>query len=260
MDNREQPSYYVVIPANVRYDKDLPMGARMLYGEITALANANGYCWPTNKYFADLYEVVPRTISHWISLLSEKGYIVTEVSYKEDSKEIDTRKIYLGAAMINTPGKKDHDPPMKKRSNGILQGKENNKEKSNKKETNENDPKGSDDIFPPNEGKQTPKEFYSYQLKISKGLKHHSDYQKFVDFLYGDNDIGEKLTPILLIPKQLSYTNFCKILEVAHRNNKKLSEILLKIYNNKKYTQDKRDLYLLLNNWSTNKFINDKQK
>ena len=49
-----QPSYYAVIPANVRYDKTLPPLARLMYAEITALSNQYGYCFATNKYFAEL--------------------------------------------------------------------------------------------------------------------------------------------------------------------------------------------------------------
>ena len=70
-----QPSYYAVIPANVRYDKTLPPLARLMYAEITALSNQYGYCFATNKYFAELYEVTDRTVRNWIESLIEKGYI-----------------------------------------------------------------------------------------------------------------------------------------------------------------------------------------
>lgn len=70
-----QPSYYAVIPANVRYDKTLPPLARLMYAEITALSNQYGYCFATNKYFAELYEVTDRTVRNWIESLINKGYI-----------------------------------------------------------------------------------------------------------------------------------------------------------------------------------------
>lgn len=63
------------IPAEVRYDKDLPPGARLLYGELTALASTDRGCFAHNKYFADLYGVSVRVIQQWISLLEDKGYI-----------------------------------------------------------------------------------------------------------------------------------------------------------------------------------------
>ncbi|MCX6217688.1 helix-turn-helix domain-containing protein [Spirosoma sp.] len=70
-----QPSYYAIIPASVRYDKTLPPNAKLLYGEITALTSTEGYCWAGNKYFADLYEVDKDTVSGWLSKLKKAGHI-----------------------------------------------------------------------------------------------------------------------------------------------------------------------------------------
>ena len=91
----EKKSYYAIIPANIRYDESIPPNAKLLYGEITALCNAEGYCWASNKYFADLYGVTLRTIANWLRSLSEKGYIKSEVFYKNGSKEVDKRFITI---------------------------------------------------------------------------------------------------------------------------------------------------------------------
>ena len=92
-------SYYAIIPAEVRYDEELPPNAKLLYGEITSLCNEKGYCWATNQYFADLYKVSKITVSRWISTLYKKRYIAVETLYKEGTKEIIGRHLYI----VNTP-------------------------------------------------------------------------------------------------------------------------------------------------------------
>ena len=62
-NSKDQPSYYAIVPANVRYDKRLSANQKLLYGEITALCNKTGECWASNKYFAELYEVSNTSIS-----------------------------------------------------------------------------------------------------------------------------------------------------------------------------------------------------
>ena len=94
-------SYYAVIPATVRYDESLPPNAKLLYGEITALCNAEGFCWASNKYFAELYGVSHVTISRWINILASKGYITSQIIYKEGTKEIDNRYIQICYDPIN---------------------------------------------------------------------------------------------------------------------------------------------------------------
>ena len=92
---KPKQSYYAIIPANVRYDKNLTPNAKLLYGEITALCNEKGYCWAENKYFADLYGVSLKSISVWINSLVDNGYIQSEIIYKENSKEIYARQLTI---------------------------------------------------------------------------------------------------------------------------------------------------------------------
>ena len=99
----DKPNYYAIIPANVRYDKELMANAKLLYGEITSLCNENGICWARNDYFADLYDVSKETISRWISQLHKKGYINIKIFYKKDSKEIDKRIISIVNLNLNYP-------------------------------------------------------------------------------------------------------------------------------------------------------------
>ena len=87
MSKKEQPNYYAIIPATVRYDTNLKYTEKLLYGEITALSNKNGYCYAQNKYFADLYNVTAVSVSRWISHLQQLGYIKTEV-IRNENKEL----------------------------------------------------------------------------------------------------------------------------------------------------------------------------
>ena len=88
-------SYYAIIPANVRYDKELTPNAKLLYGEITALCNEKGYCWASNVYFAELYKVSKTSISKWISQLTAKGYITSKIIYRDGTKIIEERRLYI---------------------------------------------------------------------------------------------------------------------------------------------------------------------
>ena len=94
VNEEKQVAYYAIIPATIRYDERLKYAERLLYGEITALIGKEGYCFATNSYFANLYNVIPGTISRWISHLSKLGYINVEL-IKNDKKEITERRIYI---------------------------------------------------------------------------------------------------------------------------------------------------------------------
>ena len=95
--NMEQKgSYYSVIPAAVLYDEDLSTTEKLLYGFISQLANATGYCFASNKYLAELLNLSKSTISRGVNNLVKKGYLKYEYEYEPDSKEIKERHLFLG--------------------------------------------------------------------------------------------------------------------------------------------------------------------
>ncbi len=100
----ENPNYYAVIPAKVRYDDRLRANEKLLYSEIAALTNKDGECWASNSYFARVYKVTTPAISKWISDLEEYGYISVEYIKKVNSKELEKRIIKLNEVLTNVNG------------------------------------------------------------------------------------------------------------------------------------------------------------
>lgn len=94
MNEQEKPSYYAIIPADVRYCKELKYQERIFYGEITCLLNKEGYCFASNRYFANLYDVIPGTISRWISNLERLGFITVEL-IRNEKKQVIERRIFI---------------------------------------------------------------------------------------------------------------------------------------------------------------------
>lgn len=111
----QQRSYYAIIPANVRYDKDLAPNAKLLYGEIAALCNEKGYCWASNQYFAELYGVSVLSVKRWVNLLVTKGYVYRTLTYKPNSKEVDKRTLSIdsGIKIDTTSVQNCYDPSIK---------------------------------------------------------------------------------------------------------------------------------------------------
>jgi hypothetical protein len=94
----EQPNYYAIIPADVRYSKNIVPQAKLLYGEITSLTNKKGWCWAKNSYFASLYDVKEPTISVWISSLIKNGFLTaeyTQVYDRELERFVRSRRLYV---------------------------------------------------------------------------------------------------------------------------------------------------------------------
>ena len=75
---KEKPSFYAIIPSDVRYSNIIP-AAKLLYWEITALADKTWYCYASNAYFSELYWVSEKQISEWIKELVKNDFLHSEI-------------------------------------------------------------------------------------------------------------------------------------------------------------------------------------
>ena len=66
---------YIIVPAEVRYDKELAAGAKLLYGDLAVLAKNKGHVFATNGYISKTIGSTEITISNWISQLKKSGHI-----------------------------------------------------------------------------------------------------------------------------------------------------------------------------------------
>ncbi len=116
MSEQIKPSYWAVLPASVRYDPAIPSTAKLLYAEISALADKSGYCFAGNEYLAELFGISDRTVRRLIKSLADGGYIIANVERDETSNEVITRSIYVGINPVGActpPDKNVRTPPDK---------------------------------------------------------------------------------------------------------------------------------------------------
>ena len=85
---KEKGSTFSVIPAAVRYDNTLTDKAKILYGTITAYCDKKGYCWATNKDFAEQYKCTTKQIIRLIKSLENNKHLKIE-------RTSNNRKIYI---------------------------------------------------------------------------------------------------------------------------------------------------------------------
>lgn len=106
----EKPNYYGILPANVRYDKELKPMEKILFTEISSLTSKEGYCYAKNSYFADLYDVHKNTVGNWINNLVKRGYLKSVIIYEKGTKNIQERRLY-----ITTPTNEKTDTSINKK-------------------------------------------------------------------------------------------------------------------------------------------------
>ena len=132
-----EPSYYAILPAPIRYDKDLSPSAKILYAEITSLTNQLGFCYANNKYFENLYQVSTQSINNWLKQLEKHGYIKRHIYRDKGTKEILNRYITI----FEKPMQINFNRPIKdflKDNNKYLILNSNNLKKKKEKKINAN--------------------------------------------------------------------------------------------------------------------------
>jgi len=82
------------IPKEIWLSKKLTMQEKIMLVEIDSLDNSEG-CYATNQYFADFFGISKTRISIVLSNLIEKGYIASEIIYKEGTKQILNRVLKI---------------------------------------------------------------------------------------------------------------------------------------------------------------------
>jgi len=208
----EKPNYYSIIPAEVRYDNTLKDKAKLLYGEITSLSNEQGYCYASNKYFADLYKVSTRTITYLIKELMDRGYIESILIYKDGTKEVTQRRLYLW--------KKTSIPIEENFYRGIEENiQDNNKDINNKNNNKENIKRKFE--------KPSIEEIQEYCKERNNGINANRfyDFYESKDWYVGKNKMKDWKACIRTWEQRQTPTNKKVIPEWFDKDIKKSNEI-----------------------------------
>jgi len=139
MSEETNGGYFAIIPANVLHDGNLSSSEKLFYGDITRLSNKYGYCYASNKFFADLHSVKKPTISMWVKKLQDCGYIKVEHIYKDN--QIIQRKIYP-LINSNVVSEFDHRGVVRKSKGGWSENR--NRWSENRNDINKHDKQISD--------------------------------------------------------------------------------------------------------------------
>lgn len=81
------------IPIEILSDKNLSDKEKHIYSLVIFLSQEKQYCFCTNKTISELLNISVTQVSKLVNSLKDKGYINIEMVYKENSKEVDIRKL-----------------------------------------------------------------------------------------------------------------------------------------------------------------------
>ena len=90
------------IPIEILTDKNLSDKEKHIYSLVIFLSQEKQYCFCTNKTISELLNISVTQVSKLVNSLKDKGYINIEMVYKENSKEVDIRKLIPIEEKLNT--------------------------------------------------------------------------------------------------------------------------------------------------------------
>lgn len=154
-NERPNPNYYAIIPAEVRYDKKLRANEKLLYAELSAWCNLYGVCTASTGRLAELFKVSPQAIKEWLRHLEEHNYIRREIQKKETG-EVVVRKIYV---LVSATGGRGSTQILPTPATDVDEGGQqtlpeniiyinNNKKESKKKKDDKPDPLSMEEMKP----------------------------------------------------------------------------------------------------------------
>lgn len=93
--NEKNLPLFVVMPSFIYFSKDFTANDKLIYGYVSALSNQKGYCYASNQYIAEALGLKKDTVSKSINKFIKKGHLKSEMIYKEGTKEIEKRYLYV---------------------------------------------------------------------------------------------------------------------------------------------------------------------
>ena len=85
------------MPSELKKDKRIKPQAKLIYIEIAWLCQKESFCWASNAYFTQEYDLPDKMASRYINELATYGYIKTELDKTSSQKA--RRKIYISSTL-----------------------------------------------------------------------------------------------------------------------------------------------------------------
>lgn len=100
---------FAIIWVDLLYEDSIPQSAKILFGEIYRLSDADGWCDASNEDFMDLLGCSENTVRNLLKALSDIGQIRIQIEPKRDGNGGTVRRIFCGRKL--TPPDTGEVPP-----------------------------------------------------------------------------------------------------------------------------------------------------